>query len=128
MTPAEISALVEERRIARLAEDYARADAIRAQLEVAGLYLKDTKDGTVVRPYPGRHRKPAVVGIKSPTILARTHSRDTQSLICGCGRYCSFGEPGTVLYEPTEGRHAGKRLLQVWCKCGVVHMKFMEPM
>jgi cysteinyl-tRNA synthetase len=45
--PAEdIDALIEERRTARRTRDFARADAIRADLEARGIILEDTATGT----------------------------------------------------------------------------------
>ncbi len=43
---AEIDALVVERTQAKLAKDYARADAIRKELTARGIVLEDSKDGT----------------------------------------------------------------------------------
>jgi len=45
-SPAQIDALVQERIDARKARDFARADAIRDQLAVAGVVLEDGGDGT----------------------------------------------------------------------------------
>lgn len=42
----QINALVEERTAAKKARDFARADAIRAQLLDAGIVLEDTREGT----------------------------------------------------------------------------------
>jgi cysteinyl-tRNA synthetase len=42
---AEVEARLEERRAARRSRDFARADAIRAELEAAGIVLKDRPDG-----------------------------------------------------------------------------------
>ena len=42
---AEVNRLIEERNAARKARDFARSDAIRAQLAEAGIILEDTKDG-----------------------------------------------------------------------------------
>ena len=39
-------AKIEERKEAKLAKNYARADEIRAELSARGVTLKDTKDGT----------------------------------------------------------------------------------
>ena len=41
----EVEALIEERRQARKAKDFARADAIRAQLLEMGIILEDTREG-----------------------------------------------------------------------------------
>ena len=43
---AWIEGLIEERKEAKLAKNYARADEIRAELSARGVTLKDTKDGT----------------------------------------------------------------------------------
>lgn len=45
----EIEALIDERRQAKLDKDYARADAIRVQLQEQGVELEDSKDGTTWR-------------------------------------------------------------------------------
>jgi len=42
----EIDRKIEERRLAKAAKDYARADAIRAELAAQGIILKDTAGGT----------------------------------------------------------------------------------
>ena len=47
--PAEILALVEERAAAKKAKDYARADAIRAELTQKGHVVEDTPKGPQVR-------------------------------------------------------------------------------
>ena len=44
-----VDALVAERQAARQARDFARADAIRAQLDVEGIEVEDTRDGSVWR-------------------------------------------------------------------------------
>lgn len=43
---SEIEALIAERNAARKAKDYARSDAIRAELLERGIILEDTKEGT----------------------------------------------------------------------------------
>ncbi len=45
MLDAEIDALIEERRAARAARNFGRADEIRQQLTGRGILLEDTKDG-----------------------------------------------------------------------------------
>lgn len=47
---AEVEALLAERDAARAAGDFPRADAIRAELEAAGLRVEDTPEGSRVRP------------------------------------------------------------------------------
>lgn len=49
ISPQEIEALIAERQEARRRRDYARADAIRAQLAQAGIILEDTPQGTTWR-------------------------------------------------------------------------------
>lgn len=46
MAAADIEALIAERQQAKLDKDYARADAIRAQLKDEGVVLEDSRDGT----------------------------------------------------------------------------------
>jgi cysteinyl-tRNA synthetase len=46
LTDAEIDALAAERQAAKKARDFARADAIRAELLEKGILLEDTKEGT----------------------------------------------------------------------------------
>ena len=41
-----IQALIEERNAARADKDFARSDAIRNQLQAAGITLEDSADGT----------------------------------------------------------------------------------
>ncbi len=43
--PAEVTALVEARTAARTARDWARADALRSELEALGWDVTDTPDG-----------------------------------------------------------------------------------
>ncbi|HET6261585.1 MAG TPA: DALR domain-containing protein, partial [Chloroflexia bacterium] len=43
--PAELQALIDERQAARKARDFARADALRAQLREAGIEIEDTAQG-----------------------------------------------------------------------------------
>lgn len=45
LDPAQIEALIAERRTAKAAKDYVRADAIRAELAAAGVQIKDTAQG-----------------------------------------------------------------------------------
>ena len=47
--PADVAALAGELDAARAAKDFARADAIRAQLQADGWTVETTRDGTVVR-------------------------------------------------------------------------------
>jgi cysteinyl-tRNA synthetase len=42
----EVNGLIDERNAAKKARDFARADAIRAELTEAGIKVEDTKDGT----------------------------------------------------------------------------------
>lgn len=46
LSPEEIETRIEARRAARAARDFARADAIRSELEEAGIELEDTAQGT----------------------------------------------------------------------------------
>ncbi|KFL91436.1 cysteine--tRNA ligase [Acetobacter malorum] len=46
---AEIDALIAERAAAKKARDFAKADALRDQLQGQGIVLEDTKDGTIWR-------------------------------------------------------------------------------
>ena len=46
--PDEIRALAEERTAAKKAKDFARADAIRAELKDKGYLIKDTPQGPVL--------------------------------------------------------------------------------
>jgi cysteinyl-tRNA synthetase len=48
--PPEVAALAVERDEARAARDWARADALRDQLQADGWLVEDTPDGTQVRP------------------------------------------------------------------------------
>jgi cysteinyl-tRNA synthetase len=41
-----IQSLIEERKVARADKDFARSDAIRNQLQAAGITLEDAADGT----------------------------------------------------------------------------------
>jgi cysteinyl-tRNA synthetase len=47
--PADIAALAAERDAARASKDFARADAIRAELQAGGWVVEDTATGTLVR-------------------------------------------------------------------------------
>ena len=46
--PQEVMQLVEERKAARKAKDFARADELRAQIEALGYEVKETRQGTQV--------------------------------------------------------------------------------
>ena len=46
LSGTQIDALIEARNQARLDKDFARADAIREQLDTAGIELEDTREGT----------------------------------------------------------------------------------
>ena len=48
--PAELTALLEERAAARVAKDYARADAIRDELAEQGWAIEDTAKGARLKP------------------------------------------------------------------------------
>jgi cysteinyl-tRNA synthetase len=48
--PAAVAALVETRAAARAARDFARADALRAEIEAAGWTVTDGPDGSTVSP------------------------------------------------------------------------------
>ncbi len=45
MLDEEIEELIQERQAARKAKDFARADAIRDELLLKGIILKDTREG-----------------------------------------------------------------------------------
>ena len=47
--PADIIALAAQRDEARAGQDWARADALRDQLQSAGWLVEDTASGTIVR-------------------------------------------------------------------------------
>ena len=47
--PAEIAELIEERKAARKAKDFAKADAIRDQIAGMGYIVEETRQGTVVK-------------------------------------------------------------------------------
>jgi cysteinyl-tRNA synthetase len=46
MTPAQIEALIVERKEARNRKDFRRSDQIRDELKAKGIVLKDAKDGS----------------------------------------------------------------------------------
>lgn len=46
---AAIEALIAERLAAKKARDFAKADALRDQLQAQGIVLEDSKDGTTWR-------------------------------------------------------------------------------
>jgi cysteinyl-tRNA synthetase len=48
--PAEVEALRKERDEARKKKDFARADALRNELQSRGYEVKDTPQGTVLHP------------------------------------------------------------------------------
>ncbi|MDY0309135.1 MAG: cysteine--tRNA ligase [Castellaniella sp.] len=50
MSAHRVQALLDERRQARDCRDFARADALRDELEAAGFMVEDTRQGMVVRP------------------------------------------------------------------------------
>ena len=45
VSDAEVEGLIEERKAAKKARDFAKADQIRAELLDKGIILEDTKDG-----------------------------------------------------------------------------------
>lgn len=47
--PAEITALIEERKAARKAKDFAKADAIRDKITEMGYIVEETRQGTIVK-------------------------------------------------------------------------------
>jgi cysteinyl-tRNA synthetase len=47
--PADVQALADERALARASRDFARADALRAEIEAAGWEVEDAPDGSTVR-------------------------------------------------------------------------------
>ena len=49
--PAEVQKWVAEREAARAAKDFARSDALRAQIEAAGFEVKDTPEGPSLIPF-----------------------------------------------------------------------------
>jgi cysteinyl-tRNA synthetase len=50
VAPAEIAALAAEREVARVARDFVRADALRAEIESLGYDVRDTPEGPQVTP------------------------------------------------------------------------------
>ena len=48
--PAEIQTLADEREAARKNKDFARSDALRAQIESKGFIVKDTSAGPEISP------------------------------------------------------------------------------
>ena len=54
--PDDVQALADERAAARAARDFARADALRAEIEAAGWEVVDAADGSTVRRRAGRPR------------------------------------------------------------------------
>jgi cysteinyl-tRNA synthetase len=53
LTPQEIDARLEERSLARKNKDFARGDAIRRDLDVLGIEIADSPEGTTWRVAPG---------------------------------------------------------------------------
>jgi cysteinyl-tRNA synthetase len=49
VSPAQIEQLIEQRKAARKAKDFAEADRIRKDLEEKGVLLEDTAGGTLWR-------------------------------------------------------------------------------
>ncbi len=49
--PEAVQKLADERELARAAKDFARSDALRAQIEAAGFDIKDTPEGPSLIPY-----------------------------------------------------------------------------
>jgi cysteinyl-tRNA synthetase len=47
---ARLKTLLAEREAARLSRDFAKSDALRAELEVAGFMVEDTPQGQMLRP------------------------------------------------------------------------------
>ena len=47
LAPEQVEALLEERKAAKGARDFKRADAIRKELTDSGILVEDSKDGTV---------------------------------------------------------------------------------
>jgi len=67
MIPDRIRALLEERQTARADKDFARADAIRDEVDAAGFIIRDTPAGPVAEPKPSFTRTdPAAI----PDVLA----------------------------------------------------------